>query len=434
MKFGGTSLADEDAIENACGIVARNIHRQLIVVVSALAGVTDDLKQVGIFMSEGKLVEALQIVNRLQSQHELLCPNRLISYFHRLRKTLSAVHEHGSLAPHMRDRILAYGEILSSMVFSRRLSTTGIQVNHLDSTQCIITDDLYGEATPIFDKTKQRLAEIVLPNIGQRSAVVMAGFIGATETGAITTLGRNASDLTATIVGAALDAECVQIWTDVNGIMTANPRLVPDAMTIPELSFIHAARLASYGAKLHPVSIAPAEARNIPILVLNSRNPRHPGTRILRCPAKPPTPIVSIASKECEVVTVESNEMEDRAGYVLRLFAVFGKHRVSIDVIDSTSISVQCSIDKGRRTPGLEADLAKLAKVTVAEDQVVISIVLNGSIQALHLVYGALQKIHGAPTMISGNAENITLVVPGYESGEVVRKLHSEFFAPVAVS
>ncbi|HLH29831.1 MAG TPA: aspartate kinase, partial [Terriglobia bacterium] len=282
MKFGGTSVEDAAAIDRSCKIVGERISRKPFVVVSALGGATNGLLEAGSFASRGEIDKAMTIADRLEYRHTELLP-ATAEHFSRLRELLKALAAIGEFSPRTQDLIASYGEALSSLIFVDRMNRLGFKAVHLDARRCVVTDDRFGKAAPIMDVTTSRLEEAARPPLEAGSVVVMGGYIAATLGGTTTTLGRGGSDYSAAIVGAALNAEEIQIWTDVDGMMTSDPRIVSSAWKVREISFDEASELAYFGAKvLHPLTVLPAVEKNIPVYILNSRKPEGTGTRITR--------------------------------------------------------------------------------------------------------------------------------------------------------
>src|SRR5437667_12032961 len=280
MKCGGTSVEDAAAIDRSCRIVGERVSRKPFVVVSALGGATNGLLEAGSFAARGEIGKAMTIADRLEYRHIELLPSSA-EQFVRLRELLKALGAIGEFSPRTQDLIASYGEALSSLIFVDRMKRLGFGAAHVDARQCVVTDDRFGKASPIMDVTASRLEEAARPHLNAGRVVVMGGYIGSTLSGTITTLGRGGSDYSAAITGTALNAEEIQIWTDVDGMMTADPRIVAGAWKVKEISFDEASELAYFGAKvLHPLTVLPAVEKNIPVYILNSQKPKGTGTRI----------------------------------------------------------------------------------------------------------------------------------------------------------
>ena len=294
MKFGGTSVEDAAAIRRLAQLVQRPSSLRPVVVVSALAKVTDQLMNAGWAAAAGNLDPAREILQVLRQRHETVASSlakgderrRLTREFaseFRLRtEILAAIAAEKAFAPCSQDKLLGVGESLSSKLVQSALQSAGVDAVLVDARECIITDAAHARATPLWDETNARLQAVLWPLLESGQVPVMGGFVGATRDGIPTTLGRGGSDFTASIVGAGIHAQRIEIWTDVDGIMTTDPNLCPDACRVPRMSFDEAADLAYFGAKvLHPATLVPAMRSNIPVWVLNSRNPECAGTEIV---------------------------------------------------------------------------------------------------------------------------------------------------------
>lgn len=297
MKFGGTSVENAAAVRRLIGIVRGRLDARPVVVVSALAGVTDQLLDAGHAAAGGRLGAALDNVRQIYVRHEKLADELLQGSSHSGRDTrlrdefraqfesleslLHALETCRKLTVHSWDRLLGCGECLSSTLLAVALAEVGIDATHVDARTCILTESCDGQATPLWDETNARLQATLGPLLESGQVPVLGGFIASANDGTPTTLGRGGSDFTAAIVGAALSAARVEIWKTVDGVMTADPKLCPEAHVIRKMSFAEAAELARCGAKvLHPDTLAPLIRENIPVYVLNSCRPESEGTEI----------------------------------------------------------------------------------------------------------------------------------------------------------
>src|SRR3984893_10285907 len=292
IKCGGPSVQDAKAIDRAAAIVRSRLRQKPVVVVSALAKVTDQLVLIGQNASSGDADSAAELVSALKERHfrgakdllgagsKQIVPKlqELFAELDGFAKGLAAVHE---LSARSSDALLSFGELLSSEIVAAAFALRGLNTAWVDSRECVVTDSNHTAARPRMDETRERSQAKIVPLISKGKIPVMGGFIARTTTGVPTTLGRGGSDFSAAIIGAALDAKTIEIWTDVEGMMTTDPRLCPDARTIQRISFNEAAELAYFGAKvLHPATLLPAIHQNIPLYILNSRNLRSTGTQI----------------------------------------------------------------------------------------------------------------------------------------------------------
>ncbi len=431
MKFGGTSVKDADAIDRACGIVVDRLEENPLVVVSALSGVTSDLLEAATLAANGSLDDAMSIADRIRARHSSLSPSP-DPELEVLRNSLVAVEESGELTPRMEDAISSCGEVLSSAIFTTRLRTRCDAV-HVDAREIIVTDDCFTRANPIIDETERRLEERVRPLIEAGKVVVLGGYISRTRSGVVSTLGRGASDYTASLLGACLGSAEIQIWTDVDGMMTADPRIVPEAWKIKQLSFEEASELAYFGAKvLHPASLLPAVRKGIPVKVLNSLKPERSGTTITREAPGGTSPIKSFACKRgITAITITSSRMLMAHGFLRALFTVFDKHRTSVDVVSTSEVSVSLTTDDDQSLDGIVADLEALGDVRIERDMALVCMVgtnLKDTPGIAGRAFSCLSDIN--IRMISQGASNINLsfVVEGDVADTVMRRLHGKFF------
>ncbi len=294
MKFGGTSVEDSDAILRLIEIVNSELARRPIVIVSACAGVTNQLLKLAALSAEGKKDEANEIITAIRLKHEKLVDELIKSelprnylkgkisvHAHELRNLSQAISVLGEVSRISRDTIASYGERLSSIIITQAMEEKSLKAVLVDAREYMITNEAYTRAIPIFEKVEQRTKKTLMPLVNEGYVVVTQGFIGASEKGVTTTIGRGGSDYSAAIIGALLDAKEIQIWTDVDGVLTGDPSIVAEARRIKKMSFNEASELAYFGAKvLHPMTILPAIEKNIPVYVRNSRNPSYRGTLI----------------------------------------------------------------------------------------------------------------------------------------------------------
>ena len=294
MKFGGTSVEDAAAIRRVCQLASRPSPYRPVLVISALSKVTDQLMNAGWAAAEGRLEPARESLQALRVRHESVASDllteeecgslsrELAEEFQLLDNVLCKIAWEKAFTPQSQDRLLGGGEALSSKLLHRALRAAELDAALVDAKQCIVTDAAHTRATPLWAETNARLNAVLVPLLDAGRVPVMGGFVGATQDGIPTTLGRGGSDFSASIVGAALHANHIEIWTDVDGIMTTDPNLCADARRVARMSFDEAADLAYFGAKvLHPATLVPAMRSNVPVWVLNSRNPEGPGTEIV---------------------------------------------------------------------------------------------------------------------------------------------------------
>ncbi|MEW6212019.1 MAG: aspartate kinase, partial [Acidobacteriota bacterium] len=319
MKFGGTSVQDVDAIENVIEIIRGRLDRRPVVVVSAMARVTDTLLLAARTAKDRQYDMAEALLDQLQERHvtvaeQLLSQTRRIALdpplseskvreqickmIYDLKGLVRSVATLGELTPRSQDAVVSFGERLSSLIIAAALRARGIEADLADSRQFLVTDDHFTSAAPDMIETEKRARAELLPIIESGRVPVAQGFIGSTAEGVTTTIGRGGGDYSAAIIGSALGADSIEIWTDVDGLMTADPRVIPDARRIRVISFSEAAELSYFGAKvLHPSTVLPAVEKGIPVHIYNTRNPSCEGTRIVARPQPSRNLIKSIAFK-----------------------------------------------------------------------------------------------------------------------------------------
>jgi len=340
----------------------------------------------------------------------------------------------GELTPRTTDHVAAYGEILSSKMIAAAFSAKGLDATLVDSRECIVTDNAHMRAVPQFDETNQRLQAKVRPLLAAGRVPVMGGFIGTTKAGVTTTIGRGGSDYSAAIVGAGLDVARIEIWTDVDGMLTTDPNICPDARRIKLISFDEAAELAYFGAKvLHPATVLPAIQKNIPVYVLNSRNPECAGTRIeARVPHCRNFFKAIAAKKRITIIDVAAPRMLLAHGFLRSIFEAFDRHRVAVDVVSTSEVSVSLTVDSNESIPALAADLAKLADVKYEGRKAIVCLVgenLRETPGIAARVFGELS--HTKIRMISQGASeiNLTFVIEEDDVPGVIQRLHKAFFS-----
>jgi len=330
--------------------------------------------------------------------------------------------------------VVSFGERLSSKMMAETLEHQGLEGAHVDARSCIITDASYGKAVPQDAAIEAKLAEIVLPLVIAGKTPVMGGFIGSTAEGVTTTLGRGGSDFTASLVGGGMHAGAIEIWTDVNGIMTTDPRICPDALRVKTISFEEAAELAYFGAKvLHPATILPAVQKSIPVWVLNSRNPENEGTKITAMAARCASPFKSIAAKKrLTIIDVVASRMLMSHGYLKAVFDVFDKYKCAIDMVSTSEVSISLTVDSNQQLPEICAELAKIADVKMEGHKALVCLVgedIRGHNGIAGQVFSAISHVN--VRMISQGASeiNMSFMIDEEDVEEAVRSLHNHFFA-----
>ncbi len=449
MKFGGTSVEDALAINRAASIVCNRREKRPVVVVSAMAKITDQLLAMSQAAGRGDVTTALELSRGIRERHyktasELIGPEEFSTLraemetdFNALDDLLRGVSAVGELTPRTLDNVAGVGERMSSKLVAAAFRARGLDAEMVDSRQCIVTDSSFTRAVPQFEETNERLLKRLKPMLeGPRPCVpVMGGFIGSTREGIPTTIGRGGSDFSAAIIGAALDAEQIEIWTDVDGMKTTDPRLCPDALRIREIAFDEAAELAYFGAKvLHPSTVLPAVQKDIPVLVLNSRNPENQGTRITAHPPRCQSLFKAIAAKKrVTIIDITATRMLGAHGYLRSIFDVFDRHRCAVDVVSTSEISVSLTVDSNDALPAVAADLEKVGDVKFSGRNAIVCLVGENIREIPGVAARVFKAVADAGVnvrMISQGASeiNITFVIAEDDVPKAVRSLHDEFF------
>jgi len=444
VKFGGTSVGDSAAIERAADIVRGRLDRRPIVVVSALGGATNSLLAVGEQSAKGHLIGALRGVETLRDRHLQACESllgdsstaadvagELSAMFDELAHLAEALSTLGHVTPRSLDTIASFGEQLSSQLVTAYFQRAGLPAELVDAREVMITDGCFMEAEPQTEAIAERCREIVQPLVQQGRIPVMGGFIGATAGGTTTTLGRGGSDYTASLVGAALGADAIEIWTDVDGMLTADPRVVEGAQLIEQIRFDEASELASFGAKvLHPNTIAPAVRLGIPVFVYNSRRAEGKGTRITF--DAPHRPVSAIAGKsDITVLKVTAARMLLAHGFLRRVFEIFERHLTSVDVVATSEVSVSVTIDDPAHLDALLVDLRSLGDVSIERNRGIVAIVGAGIRDAGGAMGRALMALGNTKVhmmSLSATGINLTLIVDADQVTPAIVDLHREFF------
>jgi aspartate kinase len=453
MKFGGTSVKDAEAIRRLAGIVAREAQLTAapVVVVSAMSGVTDQLLAAVASAEAGDHAAAVAHVWTIRDRHrataEALLPgDHSLEVLDDLERSwrdaaalLHAMSVLREVSPRSRDAVVSMGELASSRLVAAALPELGVPAVWVDARQVLVTDQTHGAAQPDLVATAERLRTLVAPPVLSGHAVVLGGFIGATKEGVTTTLGRGGSDYSASLFGAGLRASAIQIWTDVDGMLTADPRVVSGARPLPAISFAEASELAYFGAKvLHPSTIAPAVADGIPVRILNSHRPDVPGTTISASPELPEAPVTGIACKrDITVVDIRSTKMLAAYGFMRRVFEVFERHRTSVDVITTSEVSISITIDDRRRLDDIVTDLSEFAEVSVEHEMALLCAVgerlrLEPGLSAR--VLGALEPFPLRMVSQAGARRNLSVVLAQQHLPAAMSLLHDRFCLVPAVS
>jgi|HubBroStandDraft_6_1064221.scaffolds.fasta_scaffold58248_2 aspartate kinase len=450
MKFGGTSVQDAAAIEQVTEIVRSKLDRRPVVVVSAMAKATDALLKIARLAGARRFEQAAAVIEELRARHLTTAAALLegqVEELDRVERTLQAYFEElselsrsiatlGELTPRSQDAITSFGERLSSLIVAAAFRARGIDAELVDSRKFLITDSNFNSAAPDQTSTDRMAVEILMPLVDSGRVPVAQGFIGSNPDGITTTIGRGGGDYSAAIFGAALRAEAIEIWTDVDGLMTADPRIVPDAKRIRVVSFSEAAELSYFGARvLHPSTVLPAVRQSIPVHIYNTRNPSSEGTLIVAEPRRTPSAIKSIAFKRgITIVNVASTRMIMAHGFLRTIFEVFDRHQTSIDVVTTAEASVSMTLDSTERLDLIRHDLGNSGEVRVEPGKAIVCVVgdnLKFTPGVAARLFRALGNIN--VNMVSQGASeiNLTFVIDEAEIEHAVQLLHHEFFKEV---
>jgi aspartate kinase len=449
IKFGGTSVGDSERVARAIDIVAERRDLQPIVIVSALAGVTNDLVAATEAARNCDMARVDEIIDRIRQRHEDVAMHLVQqkfdffeSFLKQLHKQIDQIHTIlrgiallGEITLRAKDKVVAIGEKLSCVLFGYSMMMRALPGEVVDSEEVVITDSRFGEATPLMDDIRGAAQRVLLPLIERNLIPVMGGFIGRSKAdGATTTLGRGGSDYSAAIIGAAVGAQEIQIWTDVDGMMTCDPRLIPGARVIERISYTEAAELAWFGAKvLHPKTIAPAVDQKIPVRVLNTHNVTSPGTLVTsEGDERGEGPRAVAVKRGISVVHMTSTRMLGAYGFLAKLFAIFDELEVAVDLITTSEVSVSVTVDEKHNLPQLVERLRKEGiDVNVLNDQSIVAIVgrnlMSDSIVGAR-VFEALRGIPTAMFSLGTSGLNLSICVEERDADRAVRAIHAALF------
>ncbi|HVH86623.1 MAG TPA: aspartate kinase, partial [Terriglobales bacterium] len=433
------------SIRRVAKIVRERLHLCPVLVVSALARVTDQLQSLGSLSRAGRIDEALQLVDAIEQRHaevarQLLgtksadSVHRLESSFQDLRALLGAISAIKELSPRTADRLLSFGEHWSSSLISEALPHHHVPAVLVDACQVVVTDADHSHAAPLLEQIEQRVDGKVRPLLDNGHVPVLGGFIGATQEGEPTTLGRGGSDYTASIIGAALRADRIEIWTDVDGMMTTDPRICPDAQNIDSISFEEAAELAHFGAKvLHPKTLQPAVERGIPVYVLNSRHPENCGTRVEVGNCSDESRVRSIACKRGIILAEVFAKQGLDAKLTSSIFAAMEEQKCLVDLAAMSRSNLSLLLTSEDSAAALAESLDGVAAVKVTAGVALVSLVGRNVARDPVVSACALSALSGLPVkMIFHGASdmNLSFVVDEKQAEEAVRRMHGVMFSP----
>lgn len=446
IKFGGTSVGGPEEIKRVAGIIKSRINKHPLVVVSAVGGITNKLVALTGNSADRSLSNAdaeievirkihAQIIKQLALENDKNLEEQFALAIDSLTDLSEKLHASGEKLKHLVDQVLSFGEFLSANILVSYLNSIGIKSIFSDAREFLVTDSHFCAARPQLEESLTKVQEIVIPR-SKNYVQVTQGFIGRDSFGRTTTLGRGGSDYSATLFGAMVNAEIVEIWSDVDGVLTADPSVVPDAKRIRKMTFQEAAELAYFGAKvLHPATLLPAIEKNIPVSVLNSMRPDDSGTVISKSPTLRTDGglVKSIAYKEgLTVITVTSTRMLMAHGFIASIFEIFEKYSTAVDLVATSEVSVSMTIDNTEHLPEIESELKHFADVEVEAGKSIVCAVG----EKMKKTPGAAAKLFGIIPdipihLISQGASeiNISFVIDEINLLPVVKKLHKELFS-----
>ena len=441
MKFGGSSLANPEAINRACSIIGQSTDPAPLVVVSAFGNTTDRLLAAAEPGASSEVLgrlhsETTEIVRSVVSDADSPEATEFIGRVFREAETLveRIRRDPSNPAPSADlDALLACGERISSRVMATALRAHGIHGQNLDARQYFVTEQRHGGAQALFEETRKKLRPAVTASRLRGDVPVLGGFIASSRNGSPTTLGRGGSDLTATIAGAALEAEEVQIWTDVDGVMTADPSLIESARSLPVLSLSEAAELAYFGARvLHPSTMLPAIEHGVPVRVINSRKPDSTGTLIAVEPPRTEQVVKSIAYKEgITLVDIHSTRMLMAHGFLASIFEIFDRYETAVDMVSTSEVSVSLTVDSPDRLEAIMRDVEKFATVSATPQKAIVCVVGEGIRYTPGIaakVFNAMDGIRIRMISLGASRVNVSFVVDHADLESAVRRLHGTFF------
>lgn len=440
MKFGGTSVKDDTAIKRVINIIKNKSGKKLIVV-SAFSSVTDKLVNIIKYLNELKPQNALSIVEELRNRHldtakslgVLKETSDIINIsFNELERLISAIDIIGEVTKRSEDYILSMGERLSSLIIYHYANLEDISISHLDSRELIKTKQEDKENILLKDVSENLINENVNPLFNKFENIICGGFISSNLEGITTTLGRGGSDYTAAIYSAALNATKLEIWTDVDGILTSDPRMVKGTKLIKAVSYVEASELAYFGAKvLHPKTIYPAIEQEIPVFVLNTFKPDSTGTRIVSKQLFNSVIKAIAFRKSITVINIHSNRMLGAYGFLSEVFEIFKKYQTSVDLITTSEVSISLTIDDDSNLENILNDLNKFSKTEVYPNRSIISAVGEGIRHTAGIAarfFGVLKGINVSMVSLGASEVNLGVVVNDEDLERAVLLLHQEFF------
>lgn len=441
-KFGGTSVADFAAMNCSADVVLTDNNTRLVVL-SASAGVTNLLVSLSAGLNTNERQEKLATLRQIQQQivQQLKQPQIIQQEIERLLENISILAETAALATSsvLMDELVSHGELMSSLLFAEILRQRGVTAQWFDIRKVMRTNDQFGRAQPEIETLAQLCREHLKPCLAQ-GLVITQGFIGRETKGRTTTLGRGGSDYTAALLGEALNARRVDIWTDVPGIYTTDPRIVPAARRIDEITFQEAAEMATFGAKvLHPATLLPAVRSDIPVFVGSSKQPQAGGTLVCNQTTNPPLFRALTLRRQQTLMTLHSLNMLHAYGFLAEIFGVLARHNISVDLITTSEVSVALTLDTTGSTSiqgnllthALLSELSTLCRVKVEENLALVALIGNNLYNAQGVgkhVFGVLENFNIRLICYGASSHNLCLLVPADDAQQIISTLHQSLF------
>ncbi len=441
-KFGGTSVADFDAMNRSADVVLSDASTRLVVL-SASAGVTNLLVALAEGQEQAQRAQLLDEIRRIQYAiiDRLAAPDVIRDEIDRVLENISMLSDATALANSLAltDELVSHGELMSTLLFVEILRERGVNAEWFDVRKVMRTSDRFGRAEPDVAELKSLASTQLQPRTAE-ALVITQGFIGSESKGRTTTLGRGGSDYTAALLGEALQASRVDIWTDVAGIYTTDPRVVPTARRIEEITFEEAAEMAIFGAKvLHPATLLPAVRSDIPVFVGSSKDPAAGGTRVCNTTANPPLFRALALRRKQTLLTLHSLNMLHAHGFLAEVFAILARHNVSVDLVTTSEVSVALTLDTTGSTSSVDSlltqalltELSSLCRVEVEENLALVAIIGNNLSKACGVgkeVFGVLEPFNLRMICYGASSYNLCFLVPGSDAEDVVRALHHNLF------
>ncbi|TNV16416.1 lysine-sensitive aspartokinase 3 [Buttiauxella sp. B2] len=441
-KFGGTSVANYDAMNRSADVVLADENVR-VVVLSASAGVTNLLVALAQGLEATERFTKLDAIRKIQYDivERLANPQIIREEVERLLENITTLAEAASLATStaLTDELVSHGELMSTLLFVEILRERKVDAQWFDIRKIMRTNDRFGRAEPDITALAELASQQLQPRILQ-SLVITQGFIGSEAKGRTTTLGRGGSDYTAALLGEALHASRVDIWTDVPGIYTTDPRMVPSAKRIDKIAFEEAAEMATFGAKvLHPATLLPAVRSDIPVFVGSSKDPKAGGTLVCNETDNPPLFRALAVRRKQTLVTLHSLNMLHSHGFLAEVFNILAHHNISVDLITTSEVSIaltldttgSTSTDDSLLTTSLLTELSSLCRVEVEENLALVAIIGNKLSKACGVgkeVFGVLEPFNIRMICYGASSYNLCFLVPGDDAEQVVQKLHHNLF------